>query len=211
MKRKTTVFEIILIIIALVIVYNKISLKFKIVNIYDEIYYDAAKANYWGGGNATRKINGLVFEGFGQNRVHESVVVDFYSDSSLPPKYSAYYITYVFDDEMRITYRYSYNDDIKLVFFEIYNVKSKIINYEISIYDCTLKEAIEKNNCISDMITDKNEVDAYLKKYNISNDEIEAIFANSSKSIFFKDWFLVYRSRFNADDLGEYKIVHNWK
>ena len=104
---------------------------------------------------------------------------------------------------MTIRFEKRINSDITLWYSAHYNIKKKILKKELAIF--------EEPRQPGQFIDDEEKVREYLRKNNISKEELEKDFDEIVNQKVLKDWCSIYDSKYSPSNYGEVKIETQWE
>ena len=183
----------------------------RIKNVFDEIFYSELELKKKGKANPSlgnvENINkgagwgsrdDIWYEGYFMLEQYKREVLD--ADKYM----SIEFINGMGREQMlAVKYIFTFAEKIDLYIRYEYYVSKKQVYEQISIYDGTLKNNRD--------IETREEIESYLKKYNISKEEVQALAQEGLYEIFLTDWFEGNKkyTRFSMEDLGDVEIIRD--
>ena len=173
-------------------------------NIFDEIYQETEKT--YRTNNILRHIDGFkISPGWPSDDPNISYT-PFGKYETLPKGYSDITIDLNFGKGIKgvlILFERKTNSNITLWYSAHYNIKKKVLQKELAIFEEPRKPG--------QFIDDEEKVREYLRKNNISKEELEKDFDEIVNQKVLKDWCTIYDSKFSPSNYGEVKIETQWE
>ncbi|MBF1112193.1 MAG: TipC family immunity protein, partial [Streptococcus sp.] len=173
-------------------------------NIFDEIYQETEKTYHTN--NILRNIDGFkISPGWPSDDPNISYT-PFGKYETLPKGYSDITINFNFGSGikgMTILFERKTNSNITLWYSAHYNIKKKILKKELAIF--------EESRQPGQFIDDEEKVREYLRKNNISKEELEKDFDEIVNQKVLKDWCSIYDSKYSPSNYGDVKIETQWE
>ena len=173
-------------------------------NIFDEIYQETEKT--YRTNNILRHIDGFkISPGWPSDDPNISYT-PFGKYETLPKGYSDITIDLNFGKGIKgvlILFERKTNSNITLWYSAHYNMQKKVLKKELAI--------IEEPRKPGQFIDDEEKVREYLRKNNISKEELEKDFDEIVNQKVLKDWCTIYDSKFSPSNYGEVKIETQWE
>ena len=173
-------------------------------NIFDEIYQETEKT--YRTNNILRHIDGFkISPGWPSDDPNISYT-PFGKYETLPKGYSDITINLNFGKGIKgvlILFERKTNSNITLWYSAHYNMQKKVFKKELSI--------IEEPRKPGQFIDDEEKVREYLRKNNISKEELEKDYDEIVNQRVLKDWCSIYDSKYSPSNYGEVKVETQWE
>ena len=173
-------------------------------NIFDEIYQETEKT--YRTNNILRHIDGFkISPGWPSDDPNISYT-PFGKYETLPKGYSDITIDLNFGKGIKgvlILFERKTNSNITLWYSAHYNIKKKVLKKELAIFEEPRKPG--------QFIDDEEKVREYLRKNNISKEELEKDYDEIINQKVLKDWCSIYDSKYSPSNYGEVKIETQWE
>ena len=173
-------------------------------NIFDEIYQETEKT--YRTNNILRHIDGFkISPGWPSDDPNISYT-PFGKYETLPKGYSDITIDLNFGKGIKgvlILFERKTNSNITLWYSAHYNMQKKVLKKELAI--------IEEPRKPGQFIDDEEKVREYLRKNNISKEELEKDFDDIVNQRVLKDWCSIYDSKYSPSNYGDVKIETQWE
>ena len=173
-------------------------------NIFDEIYQETEKT--YRTNNILRHIDGFkISPGWPSDDPNISYT-PFGKYETLPKGYSDITIDLNFGKGIKgvlILFERKTNSNITLWYSAHYNMQKKVLKKELAI--------IEEPRKPGQFIDDEEKVREYLRKNNISKEELEKDFDEIVNQKVLKDWCSIYDSKYSPSNYGDVKIETQWE
>ena len=173
-------------------------------NIFDEIYQETDKTYHTN--NILRNIDGFkISPGWPSDDPNISYT-PFGKYETLPKGYSDITIDLNFGKGIKgvlILFERKTNSNITLWYSAHYNIKKKVLQKELAIFEEPRKPG--------QFIDDEEEVREYLRKNNISKEELEKDYDEIVNQKVLKDWCTIYDSKYSPSNYGEVKVETQWE
>ena len=173
-------------------------------NIFDEIYQETEKTYHTN--NILRHIDGFkISPGWPSDDPNISYT-PFGKYETLPKGYSDITIDLNFGKGIKgvlILFERKTNSNITLWYSAHYNMQKKVLKKELAI--------IEEPRKAGEYINDEEKVREYLRKNNISKEELEKDYDEIVNQKVLKDWCSIYDSKFSPSNYGDVKIETQWE
>ena len=173
-------------------------------NIFDEIYQETEKTYHTN--NILRHIDGFkISPGWPSDDPNISYT-PFGKYETLPKGYSDITIDLNFGKGIKgvlILFERKTNSNITLWYSAHYNIKKKILKKELAIF--------EEPRQPGQFIDDEEKVREYLRKNNISKEELEKDYDEIINQKVLKDWCSIYDSKYSPSNYGEVKVETQWE
>ena len=175
-------------------------------NIFDEIYQETEKTYHTN--NILRHIDGFkISPGWPSDDPNISNnPFGVYDNKTTPSNYSKIKISFNLGSGikgMTIRFEKRINSDITLWYSAHYNIKKKILKKELAIFEEPRKPG--------QFIDDEEKVREYLRKNNISKEELEKDYDEIVNQKVLKDWCSIYDSKYSPSNYGEVKVETQWE
>ena len=173
-------------------------------NIFDEIYQETEKT--YRTNNILRHIDGFkISPGWPSDDPNISYT-PFGKYETLPKGYSDITINLNFGKGIKgvlILFERKTNSNITLWYSAHYNMQKKVLKKELAIFEEPRKPG--------QFIDDEEKVREYLRKNNITKEELEKDFDEIVNQKVLKDWCTIYDSKYSPSNYGEVKIETQWE
>ena len=173
-------------------------------NIFDEIYQETEKT--YRTNNILRHIDGFkISPGWPSDDPNISYT-PFGKYETLPKGYSDITIDLNFGKGIKgvlILFERKTNSNITLWYSAHYNIKKKVLKKELAIFEEPRKPG--------QFIDDEEKVREYLRKNNISKEELEKDYDEIVNQKVLKDWCTIYDSKYTPSNYGEVKVETQWE
>ena len=173
-------------------------------NIFDEIYQETEKTYHTN--NILRHIDGFkISPGWPSDDPNISYT-PFGKYETLPKGYSDITIDLNFGKGIKgvlILFERKTNSNITLWYSVHYNIKKKVLKKELAIFEEPRKPG--------QFIDDEEKVREYLRKNNISKEELEKDFDEIVNQKVLKDWCSIYDSKYSPSNYGDVKVETQWE
>ncbi len=128
------------------------------------------------------------------------------SMKTLPKGYSDITINFNFGSGikgMSIRFERKTDSNITLWYSAHYNLQKKVLKKKLAIFEEPRKPG--------QFIDDEEKVREYLRKNNISKEELEKDYDEIVNQKVLKDWFSIYDSKYSPSNYGEVKVETQWE
>ena len=173
-------------------------------NIFDEIYQETEKTYHTN--NILRNIDGFkISPGWPSDDPNISYT-PFGKYETLPKGYSDITIDLNFGKGIKgvlILFERKTNSNITLWYSAHYNIKKKVLKKELAIFEEPRKPG--------QFIDDEEKVREYLRKNNISKEELEQDYDEIVNQKVLKDWCSIYDSKYSPTNYGDVKVETQWE
>ena len=173
-------------------------------NIFDEIYQETEKT--YRTNNILRHIDGFkISPGWPSDDPNISYT-PFGKYETLPKGYSDITIDLNFGKGIKgvlILFERKTNSNITLWYSAHYNMQKKVLKKELAI--------IEEPRKPGQYLDDEEKVREYLRKNNISKEELEKDYDEIINQKVLKDWCSIYDSKYSSGNYGEVKVETQWE
>ena len=173
-------------------------------NIFDEIYQETEKT--YRTNNILRHIDGFkISPGWPSDDPNISYT-PFGKYETLPKGYSDITINLNFGEGIKgvlILFERKTNSNITLWYSAHYNMQKKVLKKELAIFEEPRKPG--------QFIDDEEKVREYLRKNNISKEDLEKDFDEIVNQKVLKDWCTIYDSKYSPSNYGDVKIETQWE
>ena len=173
-------------------------------NIFDEIYQETDKTYHTN--NILRNIDGFkISPGWPSDDPNISYT-PFGKYETLPKGYSDITINFNFGEGIKgvlILFERKTNSNITLWYSAHYNMQKKVLKKELAI--------IEEPRKPGQYLDDEEKVREYLRKNNISKEDLEKDFDEIVNQKVLKDWCTIYDSKYSPSNYGDVKIETQWE
>ena len=173
-------------------------------NIFDEIYQETDKTYHTN--NILRNIDGFkISPGWPSDDPNISYT-PFGKYETLPKGYSDITIDLNFGKGIKgvlILFERKTNSNITLWYSAHYNMQKKVLKKELAIFEEPRKPG--------QFIDDEEKVREYLRKNNISKEELEKDYDEIINQKVLKDWCSIYDSKYSPSNYGEVKVETQWE
>ena len=173
-------------------------------NIFDEIYQETEKT--YRSNNILRNIDGFEIRPDWSSDDPNISYTPFGKYETLPKGYSDITIDLNFGKGIKgvlILFERKTNSNITLWYSAHYNIKKKVLKKELAIFEEPRKPG--------QFIDDEEKVREYLRKNNISKEELEKDYDEIINQKVLKDWCSIYDSKYSPSNYGEVKIETQWE
>ena len=173
-------------------------------NIFDEIYQETEKT--YRVNNVLRHIEGFEISPGWPNDGEYFAYTPSGKYKTHPEGYKDISIGFNFGSGikgMTILFERKTNSNITLWYSAHYNIKKKILKKELAIF--------EEPRQPGQFIDDEEKVREYLRKNNISKEELEKDFDEIVNQKVLKDWCSIYDSKYSPSNYGDVKIETQWE
>ena len=173
-------------------------------NIFDEIYQETEKT--YRSNNILRHIDGFKIRPDWPSDDPNISYTPFGKYETLPKGYSDITIDLNFGKGIKgvlILFERKTNSNITLWYSAHYNMQKKVLKKELAI--------IEEPRKPGQFIDDEEKVREYLRKNNISKEELEKDFDDIVNQRVLKDWCSIYDSKYSPSNYGDVKIETQWE
>ena len=175
-------------------------------NIFDEIYQETEKTYHTN--NILRNIDGFkISPGWPSDDPNISNhPFGIYDNKTTPSNYSKIKISFNFGKGikgMTIRFEKRINSDITLWYSAHYNIKKKVLQKELAIFEEPRKPG--------QFIDDEEKVREYLRKNNISKEDLDKDYDEIVNQKVLKDWCSIYDSKYSPSNYGEVKVETQWE
>ena len=173
-------------------------------NIFDEIYQETEKTYHTN--NILRNIDGFkISPGWPSDDPNISYT-PFGKYETLPKGYSDITIDLNFGKGIKgvlILFERKTNSNITLWYSAHYNMQKKVLKKELAIFEEPRKPG--------QFIDDEEKVREYLRKNNISKEELEQDYDEIVNQKVLKDWCSIYDSKYAPSNYGDVKVETQWE
>ena len=173
-------------------------------NIFDEIYQETEKT--YRTNNILRYIDGFkISPGWPSDDPNISYT-PFGKYETLPKGYSDITIDLNFGKGIKgvlILFERKTNSNITLWYSAHYNLQKKVLKKKLAIFEEPRKPG--------QFIDDEEKVREYLRKNNISKEELEKDYDEIVNQKVLKDWCTIYDSKYSPSNYGDIKIETQWE
>ena len=173
-------------------------------NIFDEIYQETEKT--YRTNNILRHIDGFeISPGWPSDDPNISYT-PFGKYETLPKGYSDITIHFNFGEGIKgvsIRFERKTNSNITLWYSAHYNLQKKVLKKKLAIFEEPRKPG--------QFIDDEEKVREYLRKNNISKEDLEKDYDEIVNQKVLKDWCSIYDSKYSPNNYGEVKIETQWE
>ena len=173
-------------------------------NIFDEIYQETEKT--YRSNNILRNIDGFEIRPDWSSDDPNISYTPFGKYETLPKGYSDITIDLNFGKGIKgvlILFERKTNSNITLWYSAHYNIKKKVLKKELAIFEEPRKPG--------QFIDDEEKVREYLRKNNISKEELEKDYDEIVNQKVLKDWCSIYDSKYSPSNYGNVKIETQWE
>ena len=173
-------------------------------NIFDEIYQETEKT--YRSNNILRHIDGFkISPGWPSDDPNISYT-PFGKYETLPKGYSDITIDLNFGKGIKgvlILFERKTNSNITLWYSAHYNMQKKVLKKELAIFEEPRKPG--------QFIDDEEKVREYLRKNNISKEDLDKDYDEIINQKVLKDWCSIYDSKYSPSNYGEVKVETQWE
>ncbi len=173
-------------------------------NIFDEIYQETEKTYHTN--NILRHIDGFKISlGWPSDDPNISYT-PFGKYETLPKGYSDITIDLNFGKGIKgvlILFERKTNSNITLWYSAHYNMQKKVLKKELAI--------IEEPRKAGEYINDEEKVREYLRKNNISKEDLDKDYDEIVNQKVLKDWCSIYDSKYSPSNYGDVKVETQWE
>ena len=173
-------------------------------NIFDEIYQETEKTYHTN--NILRNIDGFkISPGWPSDDPNISYT-PFGKYETLPKGYSDITIDLNFGKGIKgvlILFERKTNSNITLWYSAHYNLQKKVLKKKLAIFEEPRKPG--------QFIDDEEKVREYLRKNNISKEDLEKDYDEIVNQKVLKDWCSIYDSKYSPSNYGDVKIETQWE
>ena len=173
-------------------------------NIFDEIYHETEKT--YRSNNILRNIDGFKIRPDWSSDDPNISYTPFGKYETLPKGYSDITIDLNFGKGIKgvlILFERKTNSNITLWYSAHYNMQKKVLKKELAIFEEPRKPG--------QFIDDEEKVREYLRKNNISKEELEKDYDEIINQKVLKDWCSIYDSKYSPSNYGDVKIETQWE
>ena len=173
-------------------------------NIFDEIYQETEKT--YRTNNILRHIDGFKIRAGWPSDDPNISYTPFGKYETLPKGYSDITIDLNFGKGIKgvlILFERKTNSNITLWYSAHYNIKKKVLQKELAIF--------EEPRQPGQYLDDEEKVRNYLKKYNITKEELEKDYDEIINQKVLKDWCSIYDSKYSPSNYGDVKVETQWE
>ena len=173
-------------------------------NIFDEIYQETEKT--YRSNNILRNIDGFKIRSGWPNDSEYFAYTPSGEYQTHPEDYKDISISFNFGEGikgMTIRFEKKINSDITLWYSAHYNIKKKVLQKELAIF--------EEPRQPGQYIEDEEKIREYLRKYNISKEELEQDYDEIVNQKVLKDWCSIYDSKYSPSNYGDVKVETQWE
>ncbi|WP_261059203.1 TipC family immunity protein [Streptococcus mitis] len=173
-------------------------------NIFDEIYQETEKT--YRSNNILRHIDGFKIRPDWPSDDPNISYTPFGKYETLTKGYSDITIHFNFGEGINgvsIRFERKTNSNITLWYSAHYNLQKKVLKKKLAIFEEPRKPG--------QFIDDEEKVREYLRKNNISKEELEKDFDEIVNQKVLKDWCSIYDSKYSPSNYGEVKIETQWE
>ena len=173
-------------------------------NIFDEIYQETEKTYHTN--NILRNIDGFkISPGWPSDDPNISYT-PFGKYETLPKGYSDITINFNFGEGIKgvlILFERKTNSNITLWYSAHYNIKKKVLKKELAIFEEPRKPG--------QYLEDEEKIREYLRKNNISKEDLDKDYDEIINQRVLKDWCSIYDSKYSPSNYGDVKIETQWE
>ena len=173
-------------------------------NIFDEIYQETEKTYHTN--NILRHIDGFkISPGWPSDDPNISYT-PFGKYETLPKGYSDITIDLNFGKGIKgvlILFERKTNSNITLWYSAHYNMQKKVLKKELAI--------IEEPRKPGQYLDDEEKVREYLRKNNISKEDLDKDYDEIVNQKVLKDWCSIYDSKYSPSNYGDVKVETQWE
>ena len=173
-------------------------------NIFDEIYQETEKT--YRSNNILRHIDGFKIRPDWPSDDPNISYTPFGKYETLPKGYSDITINLNFGEGIKgvlILFERKTNSNITLWYSAHYNMQKKVLKKKLAIFEEPRKPG--------QFIDDEEKVREYLRKNNISKEDLDKDYDEIVNQKVLKDWCTIYDSKFSPSNYGEVKVETHWE
>ena len=173
-------------------------------NIFDEIYQETEKT--YRSNNILRHIDGFKIRPDWPSDDPNISYTPFGKYETLPKGYSDITINLNFGEGIKgvlILFERKTNSNITLWYSAHYNMQKKVLKKELAIFEEPRKPG--------QFIDDEEKVREYLRKNNISKEDLDKDYDEIINQKVLKDWCSIYDSNYSPSNYGEVKVETQWE
>ena len=173
-------------------------------NIFDEIYQETEKT--YRSNNILRHIDGFKIRSVWPSDDPNISYTPFGKYETLPKGYSDITINLNFGKGIKgvlILFERKTNSNITLWYSAHYNIKKKVLQKELAIFEEPRKPG--------QYLDDEEKVREYLRKNNISKEDLDKDYDEIVNQKVLKDWCSIYDSKYSPSNYGDVKIETQWE
>ena len=173
-------------------------------NIFDEIYQETEKT--YRTNNILRKIDGFEISPGWPSDGEYFKYSPLGKYKTLPEGYSDITINFNFGSGikgMSIRFERKTDSNITLWYSAHYNMQKKVLKKKLAIFEEPRKPG--------QFIDDEEKVREYLRKNNISKEDLDKDYDEIVNQKVLKDWNSIYDSKYSPSNYGEVKIETQWE
>ena len=173
-------------------------------NIFDEIYQETEKT--YRSNNILRHIDGFKIRPDWPSDDPNISYTPFGKYETLPKGYSDITIDLNFGKGIKgvlILFERKTNSNITLWYSAHYNIKKKVLKKKLAIFEEPRKPG--------QFIDDEEKVREYLRKNNISKEDLDKDYDEIVNQRVLKDWCSIYDSKYSPSNYGDVKIETQWE
>ena len=173
-------------------------------NIFDEIYQETEKT--YRTNNILRYIDGFKISAGWPSDDPNISYTPFGKYETLPKGYSDITIDLNFGKGIKgvlILFERKTNSNITLWYSAHYNMQKKVLKKKLAIFEEPRKPG--------QFIDDEEKVREYLRKNNISKEDLDKDYDEIINQKVLKDWCSIYDSKFSPSNYGDVKIETQWE
>ena len=173
-------------------------------NIFDEIYQETEKT--YRSNNILRNIDGFKIRSGWPSDDPNISYTPFGKYETLPKVYSDITINLNFGKGIKgvlILFERKTNSNITLWYSAHYNMQKKVLKKELAIFEEPRKPG--------QFIDDEEKVREYLRKNNISKEDLDKDYDEIVNQKVLKDWNSIYDSKYSPSNYGEVKVETQWE
>jgi len=173
-------------------------------NIFDEVYQETEKT--YRVNNVLRHIEGFEISPGWPNDGEYFAYTPSGKYQTHPEGYKDISISFNFGEGIKgLTIRFEkrINSDITLWYSAHYNIKKKILKKGLAIF--------EEPRQPGQYLEDEEKIREYLRKYNISKEELEQDYDKIVNQKVLKDWCSIYDSNYSPSNYGDVKVETQWE
>ena len=173
-------------------------------NIFDEIYQETEKT--YRSNNILRNLDGFKIRPDWLNDGEYFAYTPSGKYKNLPEGYKDISISFNFGEGikgMTIRFEKRINSDITLWYSAHYNIKKKVLKKELAIFEEPRKPG--------QYLEDEEKIREYLRKNNISKEDLDKDYDEIVNQKVLKDWCSIYDSKYSPSNYGEVKVETQWE